>query len=74
MALFKKMKQAFGGDDRELLESGQLGRAEVMDVAIKGMSVQHGAMPPEQVCEFKLQVYLDDTAPFEAITRKRVPI
>lgn len=74
MGLLSKMKQSFGGDDTELMANGQLGRAIVQNVTIKGMSVQHGAMPPEQVCEFDLQVYLDDTAPFTATSRKRVPV
>ena len=73
MGLFSKMKQAVGGDDSDLMAHGQLGRAVVQDISIKGMSVQMGAMPPEQVCEFTLLVYLDDTAPFQAQVKKRIP-
>jgi hypothetical protein len=73
MGLFKKLKEATGGDDADLMASGQLGRAVVQNVAIKGMTVQHGAMPPEQVCEFDLLVYLDDTPAFPAKTKKRIP-
>ena len=68
MGLLGKLKQSFGGDDPELMANGLLGRAEVLNVRIAGMSVQHGAMPAEQVCEFDLQVYLDDTPPFAAQT------
>jgi len=73
MGLFSKMKQSFGGDDPDLMANGQLGRAVVVNVRVVGASVQHGAMPPEQVCEFDLQVYLDDTPPFDTTTKKRVP-
>jgi hypothetical protein len=73
MGLFSKMKGAFGGDDPDLMAHGQLGRAVVQNVAVKGMSVQYGSMPPEQVCEFDLLVYLDDTPPFAAKAKKRVP-
>jgi hypothetical protein len=73
MGLFGKMKQAMGGDDSELMASGQLGRAMVQNVTVKGMTVQYGAMPPEQMCEFDLLVYLDDTPPFSAQVKKRVP-
>jgi hypothetical protein len=73
MGLFSKMKQAVGGDDSDLMANGQLGRALVQDIAVKGMSVQMGAMPPEQVCEFTLLVYLDDTPPFQAVVKKRIP-
>jgi hypothetical protein len=49
MGLFNKMKQSFGGDEPELMANGQLGRGVVVNVRISGASVQHGAMPPEQV-------------------------
>jgi hypothetical protein len=74
MGLFSKIREATGGDDPDLLANGQLGRAVVQNVTIKGMSVQHGALPPEQVCEFDLLVYLDDTPPFAAQAKKRIPV
>jgi hypothetical protein len=74
MGFLNKMKTAMGGDDSQLMISGELGRAEVMNVQITGASVQHGGAPPEQVCVFDLMVYLDDTPPFQAQTRKRVPV
>jgi hypothetical protein len=36
--------------------------------------VQVGGAPPQQVCIFQLMVYLDDTPPFPAEARKRVPV
>jgi len=74
MGLFSKMKTAMGGDDSQLMATGQLGRAEVMNVQITGTSLQHGGAPAEQVCVFDLMVYLDDTPPFPAQVRKRVPV
>ena len=74
MGFLNKMKTAMGGDDAQLLATGQLGRAEIMNVQISGTSVQHGGAPPEQVCVFDLLVYLDDTQPFNAQVRKRVPV
>jgi hypothetical protein len=74
MGLFNKMKTAMGGDDSQLMATGQLGRAEVMNVQVTGTSLQHGGAPPEQVCVFDLMVYLDDTPPFPAQVRKRVPV
>jgi len=56
------------------MATGQLGRAEVMNLRISGSSVQHGGAPPEQVCVFDLMVYLDNTPPFPAEVRKRVPV
>jgi hypothetical protein len=74
MGFLNKMKTAFGGDDSELMANGLLGRGEIEDVAVTGASVQHGGAPPEQVCVFQLTVYLDDTPPFPAQVRKRVPV
>ncbi len=74
MGILNKMKTAMGGDDSQLMATGLLGRAEVMNVQVTGASVQHGGAPPEQVCLFALMVYLDDTPPFPAEVRKRVPV
>jgi hypothetical protein len=73
MGLFSKMREAVGGDDHDLMASGQLGRAVVQNFSVRGTSVQIGGMPPEQVCEFDLLVYLDDTPPFPAQVKKRIP-
>jgi len=74
MGFLNKMKTAMGGDDSQLMATGQLGRAEVVNLQITGTSVQHGGAPPEQLCLFDLTVYLDDTPPFPAQVRKRVPL
>jgi hypothetical protein len=73
MAFFKKLKQSFGGEDEELMKSGLLGRATVLDLSISGTTVQVRNAPVERVCTFRLQVMLDDTPPFEATTKKRIP-
>lgn len=72
MAVLKKLKTAFGGDDPDLMATGQLGRALVKNIGVSGSSVQRGG-PPEQVCVFTLEVYLDDTPPFVTQIRKRLP-
>ncbi|HUJ07280.1 MAG TPA: hypothetical protein VLX31_14320 [Streptosporangiaceae bacterium] len=63
-----------GQGNPQLMATGQLGRAEVMNVRVTGSSIQSGGAPPEQVCVFELMVYLDNTPPFPAEVRKRVPI
>jgi hypothetical protein len=74
MGFLNKMKTSLGGDDSQLMASGLLGRAEIMNVRVTGSSVQHGGAPPEQICVFELMIYLDDTPPFPAEVRKRVPV
>jgi hypothetical protein len=56
------------------MASGLLGRGEIQDVQVTGSSVQTGGSPPEQICVFQMLVYLDDTPPFPAQVRKRVPV
>jgi hypothetical protein len=74
MGIFNKLKTSFGGDDPDLMTRGILGRGVVDRVRITGTSVQMGGSIPEQVCEFDLTVYLDDTPPFAAQARKRIPV
>jgi hypothetical protein len=74
MGIFGKMKTAFGGDDPQLMATGQLGRGDVTNVQMTGTSMQSGGSPPEQVCVFDLMVYLDNTPPFPAQVRKRIPV
>jgi hypothetical protein len=74
MGFLNKMKTALGGDDSELLATGLLGRADIVNIRVTGSSVQHGGAPPEQICVFDLMVYLDDTPGFPAEVRKRVPV
>jgi len=54
MGLLKKLREAVGGDAPDLMAHGRLGRAAVQSVTVKGTSVQRGALPPKQVCEFDL--------------------
>jgi len=73
MGLMKKLKTSFGGDDPELMQNGLLGRAIVQNLSVTGSSVQMGGQVPEQVCVFDLMVYLDDTPPYQAQVKKRIP-
>jgi hypothetical protein len=77
MGFIKKIKSsidsAVGADDDELMASPLIGAAAVDNVQITGTSVQRGGAPPEQVCVFSLTVFLDDTDPYPAQARKRLP-
>lgn len=74
MGFRNKIKTALGGDDPQLMATGLPARAEITNVQVTGSSVQHGGAPPEQICVFDLMIYLDNTPPFPAQVRKRVPI
>jgi hypothetical protein len=56
-----------------LMKNGRLGRGIVQKLSITSSSVQMGSQVPEQVCIFDLMVYLDDTPPFQAQVKKRIP-
>ena len=73
MGLLKKVKSALGSDDPALMKGGLLGRGEIQDVQVTATTVQRSGGPPEQVCVFRVLVYLDGTSPFPAQVRKRVP-
>lgn len=77
MGFIKKLKTSidtsFGGDDPELMASPLIGAAVVENMQITGSSVQRGGAPPEQVCVFALKVFLDETDPYEAQAKKRLP-
>ncbi|MCU1353880.1 MAG: hypothetical protein JWM05_3089 [Acidimicrobiales bacterium] len=69
MGIFKKL---MGGVDKKLLESGLPGRGVVVEVVPSGGTVQMGGGLVERVCTFRLQITLDNQAPFEATCKQRV--
>jgi hypothetical protein len=73
MGLFKKIKQAAGGTDKELLSSGLLGRGVVTQVQLTGTVVTIG-VEQYRVCELTVQVFLDGQQPYIAAARQRLPI
>jgi hypothetical protein len=65
------IKQMAGGVDEQLLRTGRLGRGVVLGVQLTGTTVQMGG-PPERVCVVTLEVTLDDTPSYQAVTRQRI--
>jgi hypothetical protein len=70
MGLFKKMT---GGVDKSLMESGLLGRGQIVGVQPMGTTVQMGNGLVERKCQFQIQVMLDGEPPFAAVATQRVP-
>lgn len=67
------LKRAVGGSDKKLLEEGLLGRGIVLEVTPHRTTVQVMNGLTERVCDFKLEVSLDNRARYEATCRQRVP-
>lgn len=75
MGFMDKLRSMGGGVSPELLQNGLLGRGEVVNVQQTGMQVSHGEVTnTSQVCNVTLQVYLDNTPPFQATVHQGIPV
>jgi hypothetical protein len=71
MGLFNKLRQATGSVSRKLLEEGLLGQGIITDIRQTGVST--GAdFNPSHVCEFTVEVSLDNTPRYTASCRQAV--
>lgn len=66
------LKGIMGGVDKKLLKTGVPGRGLILGVTASGGTVQMGGGLVERVCTFKVQVTLDNTAPYETTCKQRV--
>ncbi len=71
MALFKKLKDAIGSTDGELLANGIPAWGAIQDVALNGTQVTIG-VDQYRVCTFTVEVRLDGEQPYSATARQRV--
>jgi len=67
------LKKLTGGTDKKLLETGLPGRGIILAVAPSGTTVQMGNGLVERSCQFRVQVTLDNTPPYETIVKQRIP-
>jgi hypothetical protein len=77
VGFFKDIANAFGNatgtPDSALLQSGLLGRGEIVGFSASGMTIQMGNNLVERKCTITVQVYLDATPPYQATVEQRVP-
>lgn len=71
MGLFRKLQSMTGSTPRKLLEEGLLGRGIVTGVRQTGVSTGSD-FNPSHVCEFTLEVQLDNVARYTAACRQAV--
>ena len=62
-----------GGADKGVMKNGVLGRGLIVRMAAGGSTVQMGGGMVERVCDFEIEVTLDNVAPYRASCRQRVP-
>jgi hypothetical protein len=77
VGFFKDIANAFGSatgaPDSTLLQTGLLGRGEIVGFSASGMTVQVGNSLVERKCDITLKVFLDNTPAFQAVVSQRVP-
>ena len=71
MALFKKLKEAVGSVDSQLLTTGIPAWGALQDVQLNGTQVSIG-VDQYRVCTFTVQVRIDGEQPYVATTKQRV--
>jgi hypothetical protein len=71
MGLFSKMRDLTGSVSKELLEHGELGRGIIAGVKQTGVSTGSD-MDPAHVCEFTVEVALDNTPRYQATCRQAI--
>lgn len=62
-----------GGADKKLLETGLPGRGIITEVKLTGTTIQTGNGLVQRTCIFTLEVSLDNTAPYMATCKQRIP-
>jgi hypothetical protein len=67
------LKKSIGGTDKKLLEGGLLGRAVIIEVNPHRTTVQVMNGLKERVCDFKVEVSLDNKPRYQATCKQRVP-
>ena len=73
MGLFGKIKEAVAGTDAGSIDHARLGRAIIVSTKVSGTTITSGGIETH-VCNFQLEVSLDDTAPYIASCRQRIPV
>lgn len=69
MGFFGKL---IGQADDEILQTGILGRGEVTNVELTGMSMQMGGGIVERKANIAVTVFIDDTTPYQAVAVQRI--
>lgn len=69
MGFFSKLT---GGVDTKLLQTGLPGRGVILSVQPGGTTMQVANGMVERSCEFRVEVTLDNTPPYEAVCKQRV--
>jgi hypothetical protein len=73
MGIFSKLKSAVAGVDADSIDNARLGRGVIVAVQPTGTTITVGNLE-QRICVFQVEVALDDTAPYVATCRQRIPM
>ena len=73
MGFFCKIKESVAGTDAGSIQNARIGRGVIMGAQVTGNSITTGGIE-QHVCLFQVEVALDDTAPYQATCRQRLPV
>ena len=73
MGIFSKLKSAVAGVDAASIDNAVLGRGVIVSVQPTGTTITVGNLE-QRICVFQLEVALDDTKPYMATSRQRIPM
>jgi hypothetical protein len=75
MGFLDKIRAVGGGVSPDLMKNGTLARGEIVSLQPTGMTVSHGNEAlGKQVCNVAMNIYMDNTPPFQATCHQGVPI
>lgn len=73
MGIFSKLKSAVAGVDADSIDNARLGRGVIVSVQPTGTTITTGNLE-QRICIFQVEVALDDTKPYTATSRQRIPV
>ena len=73
MGIFSKLKSAVAGVDADSIDNARLGRGVIVSVQPTGTTITVGNLE-QRICVFQVEVALDDTTPYMATCRQRIPM
>jgi len=73
MGLFNKLKSAVAGVDAGSIDNARLGRGVITAVQPTGTVITVGTID-QHLCQFQVEIALDDQAPYTAVCRQRIPV
>jgi hypothetical protein len=73
MGIFSKLKSAVAGVDAGSIDNAVLGRGVIVSVQPTGTTITVGNLE-QRICVFQVEVALNDTKPYMATCRQRIPM